>query len=65
MYSIAWVLLQNKDALLALPEWAKTLCLVGIVWMFVSAVLKQIKGLLWVAIIAAIVYFGCTYFGVI
>lgn len=65
MYSLAYLLLQNKDSILGLPEWAKTLCIVGLIWMFASSVLHKITGLLWVAIVLAVAYFGCTYFGIL
>lgn len=65
MYSLGWLILQNKDAILALPEWAKTIMLIGIVWMFVSAVLNQLKGLLYLAVVVAIGYFAVTYFGIL
>lgn len=64
MYSLAYLIMQNKDALLSLPEWAKTLCLVGIVWMFVSSILRKLEWLVGVAVVAAIAYFACTYFGI-
>lgn len=65
MYSLAYLLLQNKDAIIGLPEWAKTLCLVGIVWMFASSVIHKLKGLLWLAVVVAVGYFAATYFGLI
>lgn len=56
---------QNQDALISLPTEVKTIMTISIVICLLSGIIRKAAKLLRVAIIVAIVYFACTYFGII
>lgn len=68
MYSYFWIgniLYQNKDAILALPYEVKVIALITLALMFGTSIIKKAKNLLKFAIIATVLYFVLTYFGIL
>lgn len=65
MYSLLYLFINNQDAILALPTEIKTILLIAFVLMFGGALISKAKKLLKFTIIAAIIYFAATYFGLL
>jgi hypothetical protein len=65
MYSLIYLFINNKDAILALPTEIKTIMLITFVLMFGGAIIGKAKKLLKFTIIAAIIYFVAAYFGLL
>lgn len=65
MYSLLYLFINNQDAILALPTEIKTIMLIAFVLMFGGALISKAKKLLKFTIIAAIIYFVATYFGLL
>lgn len=64
-YSLLQLFEQNQDALLALPSEAKTILMISVIILFGSSLVRKAWKLAKIVAVVAIVYFACTYIGLI
>lgn len=64
-YSLMYLLLQNKDAILALPTWAKYGLLGVLVVSMAGGLINKAWKLVKIVAVCAVLYFAATYFGII
>ena len=66
MYQFLYQLfLENQDAILALPTEVKTIAMITLALWIGTSVLHRAKKLLEFALLATVIYFACTYLGII
>ena len=65
MYWLLYLFIQNKDAVLSLPQEVKIILVISLVLMIGLGIIKKVWKLVKIAAIVAIVYFLLTTLGVI
>lgn len=65
MYWLTYLILNNKDAILSLPTEVKTIVLIALGLMFGSSIIRGAAKLLKFTVVAAVIYFACTTFGIL
>lgn len=64
-YSIIYLLMENKDAILALPTWAKYGLVGMIVLSMAGGLINKAWKLVKIVAVCAAIYLAFTYFGII
>lgn len=64
-YFLYQLFLENQDAILALPTEVKTIAMITLALWVGTSVIRRAKKLLEFAVLATIIYFACTYLGII
>lgn len=65
LYNLAYLFFQNQDAVLSLPQNVKMILVLGIGVMFVTSLLTRLKDLAGFALTLFLIYWACTYFGIL
>ena len=64
-YIFLKLFLENKDALIALPTEVKTIFLISLAIFIGMGIARKAMKLLSIAAVVAVLYFGCSFLGVI